>query len=291
MYTITKRMIMNKALDLTKLKASHKAGKLLKKNLSFPLMASIKYDGNYTVIKVKDGKPEFITSGGHIYTNNYKTIFEGAPGGVYIAERISGSGKLGDRKGCSLRGPKGSQVAYNHTYMVHDYMSHDEYEWGVTQLGYKDRLNVLEAMLPSGTVSSSLISSEEMLELYMDTTMSLGYEGLMLKQENWIWKNTKSRTVDMVKYKRRPTADLLVVDIEPGEGKYEGMIGSLVCIDLAGRTVSVGSGLDDWDRSQEEEHFIGKVVEVEYEQIMDTYIQPTYQRIRHDKTKEDIEND
>ena len=279
---------MNKALDLTKLRASHKAGKLLKKNLRFPLLASLKYDGNYTTIYVRDGKPEFVTSGGHTYTNNIKTIFDGAPGGVYIAERIATDGKLGDRKRCSLQGPRNFQTAYNHSYKVHDYMSHDEHGHGITQLGYEDRLKVLDSLLNKDVVRSIIVTDEEQLDQYLDQVVALGWEGLMLKQSDWIWRNTKSRTVDMVKYKKRPTADLLVVDVEPGEGKYVGLIGALVCVDQMGRRVSVGSGLSDFERSRPEEYFIGKVVEVEYEQIMDTYIQPTFQMIRTDKNKEDI---
>ena len=45
------------------------------------------------------------------------------------------------------------------------------------------------------------------------------------------------------------------------------MIGSLVLKDSKGRIVKVGSGLDDNDRSKKQPDFIGKVIEVEYEQI------------------------
>ena len=67
------------------------------------------------------------------------------------------------------------------------------------------------------------------------------------------------------------------------------MIGALVLEDSQGRRVSVGSGLTDGDRNEHYNAFEGKVVEIEYEQIIDTYIQPTFIRVRYDKTKEEID--
>ena len=77
--------------------------------------------------------------------------------------------------------------------------------------------------------------------------------------------------------------------ITEGEGKYKGMIGSLVLQDASGRIVSVGSGLSDAYRSKASIAYIGKVIEIEYEQILDTYIQPTFVTVRLDKTKEEID--
>ena len=92
-----------------------------------------------------------------------------------------------------------------------------------------------------------------------------------------------------IKLKGRLTADLYCLGSNIGEGKYKGMLGSLVLKDSKGRLVCVGSGLDDVDRNKGLSYFVGKVIEIEYEQIQDTYIQPTYIRIREDKTKEEID--
>ena len=40
---------------------------------------------------------------------------------------------------------------------------------------------------------------------------------------------------------------------------------------------------------QNPDYFIGKVIEVEYEQLLATYIQPTFVCVRDDKTIEDID--
>ena len=73
------------------------------------------------------------------------------------------------------------------------------------------------------------------------------------------------------------------------------MVGSLVLQESTGRLVSVGSGMSDEDRNKPSSYFVGKVVEIEYEQIADTYIQPTFGSdtvgvtLRLDKTEEEID--
>ena len=109
-----------------------------------------------------------------------------------------------------------------------------------------------------------------------------GWEGAMLIEPSSLYEVAK-RVNHAIKLKGRKTADLMCIGIEPGEGKYEGFIGSLVLEDSKGRRVSVGSGLNDQDRDKNREYFIGKVIEIGYEQIMDTYIQPTFICIREDK--------
>jgi hypothetical protein len=284
----------NKALDFNKLLGDQAKGKLLKKHLSFPLYAEIKYDGNATLIKKDaEGLITFITSGGHIYDNDEPTVFHldsSLPIGVYLCERIGTDGKLGDRVNCPLRGSRGSQTAYGHKYIIHDRLALEEYEAGESIVPFYMRRNWLEDNVPDQHLAKcTIINTREELDDYLKFVVSLGYEGLMLKDPEWYWKDTKSRTVQLAKYKKRPTADLLCVGTTRGEGKYEGMIGALVLQDKQGRTVSVGSGLSDEDRSELNSYFLREVIEIEYEQIIDTYIQPTFIQVRHDKTKEDID--
>ena len=109
----------------------------------------------------------------------------------------------------------------------------------------------------------------------------------MLYQPDFKWEDTKSRRVDLCKYKKRRTADLLCIGTTEGEGKYEGQLGSLVLRDNSGRVCNVGSGLDDDDRLLDD--WIDKVIEIEFEQIIDTYIQPTFIRVRDDKDATEID--
>jgi len=284
---------INKALDYNKLIEQQAKGKLLKKILQFPLIAQTKYDGNYVAVEVKNGKTTFTTSGGlnYTHTDDGGDCFRYALDGVYICERVAGSGKLGDRVRCNLRGPKANQTSTGHTYKVFDYLSLDDYWQGFTGAQYNARY---EQLLHSGIdnsriVTFQMIENKEQLASALSEIVKEGYEGLMLYQPDFKWRDTKSRTIDLCKYKKRPTADLLCADTTEGEGKYEGLIGSLVLSDSKGRTVAVGSGLSDSDRNLSADDFIGKVVEIEYEQILDTYVQPTFIQIRDDKAKEDID--
>jgi len=283
---------INKALDLNKLFEIQEGGKQLKKRLSFPLYAGVKYDGNYTVIMKRSQEDiEYISSGGHTYGNKEFTIFElvDVPPGVYFAERIAKTGKLGDRRNCALRGTRGKQIAYGHQYMVFDYVTLEGYEEGISVLPYKDRRDWVKDFFGDYWAADMLVYTQEELESLLKMEVKKGWEGLMLKSPNWYWKDTKSRTIEMCKYKKRRTADLKCVGITEGTGKYEGMVGALILQDSNGREVSVGSGLDDWQRSQDYRYFADMVVEIEFEQILDTYIQPTFICIRLDKHLDDID--
>ena len=101
--------------------------------------------------------------------------------------------------------------------------------------------------------------------------------------------NVGKRVHHAVKLKGRHTADLLCIGITPGTGKYKGMIGSLTLMDKEGRRVSVGSGLCDVARAGNKADFINKVIEIQYERIDDTYIQPVYIGIRADKNEMEID--
>jgi len=115
-----------------------------------------------------------------------------------------------------------------------------------------------------------------------------GWEGGMLIRPDSPYEYGK-RVHHTVKLKGRHTADLLCIGISPGIGKYEGMIGSLRLKDSNGLEVSVGSGLCDVARGGPKDNFIGKVIEIQYERIDDTYIQPVYIGVRADKIKEEID--
>jgi len=114
-----------------------------------------------------------------------------------------------------------------------------------------------------------------------------GYEGSMLKAPSHKYQPGK-RTNDIIKLKPRLTADLICLDIKDGTGKYENSIGALLLQDSAGRRVWVGSGLSDADRGHGYSFWVGKVIEIEYERIDDTYIQPIIKCVREDKTIADI---
>jgi len=283
---------MNKALDYNKLLEAQAEGRLLKKHISFPIFVQTKYDGAYASIVVKNGKPTYYSSQPKEYLHPTDKTFDNVIDGVYIAERYYGKRTLGLRTETALYGPKKLQTARSdNKYVIHDYLTLEEYERGYSDLGYSYRLDKLihSGIETKHIVQSLNFSSIETVEIALEDIVKDGYEGIVMKYPKWKWERTKSRKVEFCKWKKRPTADLLCVGVTDGTGKYEGMIGALILQDSKGRVVNVGSGLNDNDRARSPYYFIGTVAEIEYEQIMDTYIQPTFITIRSDKTQEDID--
>ena len=157
------------------------------------------------------------------------------------------------------------------------------------ELPYVNRLEVASLLfLPVqiNKIKYTMMPGSE-AKKYSKKLVNEGWEGVMCIDPKSKYQSGK-RVNYSVKLKYRKTADLLCIDVLAGEGKYEGRIGALVLQDSEGRIVSVGSGLDDSDRQPElADYYIGKIIEIEYEQIMDTYIQPVFIQVRLDKVISD----
>ena len=285
--------------------------------LAYPVLCNIKWDGHYTVM-VKEEKSycdclcesdcdgtsesgcicdcdcesdlEHITSGGHhyrvvdgtYYINDKEVKLNKLPPNAYIAERVGGEGKLGDRKLVALKGPKDDKVSSGHSFRIFDVLSLSDYREGKSQTPYGKRIN-----WDAHSIGRVCRNSEEVLRYARDVTR-LGYEGIVVKAYDMKWRDSKSRQWDFCKYKPRPTADLICIKEVGGTGKYKGFIGSLLLQDSRGLQVNVGSGLTDIDR-QAWGFYKNRVVEIEYEQVIDTYIQPVFLHVREDKTIDEID--
>lgn len=261
-------------------------------------IATIKYDGNYVQIEKQGDSVRFYTSGEKefyipeiaeylIENNTCDFIIETE----YIALT---TGKLGSRVNCStgsLRSQfeKGLAHGIVGQFKVFDIISYNN---ELLTEGYQDRLKILEGLQLGEHIQSAFTYGEIMtLDQAREAArliVAQGWEGLYLKQYNHKYEPGK-RVNTAIKLKMRPTADLLCIGVVEGEGKYVGQIGALILKDKVGRIVNVGSGLCDFSRGRDSSVFVGSVVEIEYEQILDTYIQPTFVCIREDKTAEDID--
>lgn len=259
-------------------------------------LSSIKYDGNYVQIHKQGNSVRFFTSGGKEFYHELvaDSLVKNNPNLDFIIETEfigSSQGKLGDRvKAAKLttyrtnfeKGLANVGLDTNRdTFIVFDVI--------ILNWTFEGRLawllNVFKDSEQVRLASFEYVDKLELAKCKAKELVDLGYEGLFLKHINHVYQPGK-RVNEAIKLKYRKTADLLCIDIEPGEGKYIDMIGSLVLQDKEGRTVSVGSGLDDSMRGLPKDCFIDKIVEIEYEQIIDTYIQPTFVRVREDKTME-----
>jgi ATP-dependent DNA ligase len=267
--------------------------------------ASTKYDGHYWQIHKVGDKVKFFTSGGkELYISNLANDFiVNLKNYDFIIE----AEYLGNLTGkLSQRGDAAKSTTYrtNFNKGIKSVMTDKELLviFDIISLSYNTTALLVDAktkfekrvkhLTMFGGVSkfailvhNTLIAKETMKE-FLSTQLSEGFEGAYYKSPEHI--HTGKRVNTAIKAKQRPTADLLCVDVEEGSEKYVGMIGSLVLVDSKGRTVKVGSGLSDADRMKPFDYYIGKVIEIDYEQILNTYVQATYVRERNDKTDKDI---
>jgi hypothetical protein len=104
--------------------------------------------------------------------------------------------------------------------------------------------------------------------------------------EGIVFKN--ANLLDWHKWKPRNTIDLLIAGYQPGVGKYLNLVGSIVVRTAEGYEVAQVSGMTDAQRrhiSEHSEQYVGKVVEVEYQDVGNNgrLRHPSFLRIRDDK--------
>jgi len=247
--------------------------------------ASAKYDGNYCQIEKFGTEVKFFTSGGkqfYDFTKGeelsklpYDFIIEAE----YIADT---NGLLGDRGRCTLttartnfsKGLKwngGSYMVFDILYFRDEKRLSEEANPGE----FRHRLRYLQILrLPKDMqlVNFRLLTIAQAKD-WMEEITAVGVEGVFLKHPTHKYRDI-GRSNLAVKLKPNHQIDLTCIGIVEGEGKYIGMIGSLILQDSQGRIVNVGSGLTDMDRARPKEFFIGQRIPITYERIDNTYIQP-----------------
>lgn len=289
---------MQKATALDNLAAIHRS-EFEKKTW----LVSHKFDGNMIFIEKIGDKVRFFTSNGkEFYLGGIANFLRVCPEDfTFTAEFMYGcEGRLGDRTKSAIlttlrtdfaKGIASSCDRSKINIKIFDVISGGEYHERVAKCHYileeAERLNH-PAALPERLSAIKLLSLQGSEALkWAKTLVNHGWEGAMAVDPYSTYQAGK-RVPYAVKLKFRRTADLLCIDVEQGIGKCNG-IGALVLQDKAGRVVKVGSGLDYSSDTRSGDQFIGKVIEIEYEQILDTYIQPVFVCVRDDKTKEDID--
>jgi DNA ligase-1 len=264
-------------------------------------LVSTKYDGNRIFIVKKHGAISCFTSDWKQFDfpgNMLNELLDNPLDFVLEAEFNNNSiGKLGDRvhsailttfrtnfsKGLNSSTPLGQcQIKVFDCILIASDKQVLQFS-----IPYKERLaNAKTLKLPDcmSVITTTLVTGIE-AKVLAKVLVNDGWEGLMCVEPDSLYTPGK-RGNHIVKLKYRKTADLLCIGVEPGEGKYKGMIGALTLKDSEGRVVSVGSGLNDTDRVLSNK-YIGRIIEIEYEQILDTYIQPTFVCVRYDKQLSD----
>ena len=173
---------------------------------------------------------------------------------------------------------------------VWDVIPYDVFKKGSGKIVYQVRFSQLEGMsLPDKVhlVESKVVGSFEEAEEIFKGYLAQGQEGIILKDMTGVWEDKRVKT--QLKFKAELECDLRITAIQPGTGKYEGMVGAYICESEDGVIkVDVGSGLSDDDRKNKD--VVGKIIAVVYnariknKQGEESLFLPRAVEIREDKT-------
>jgi ATP-dependent DNA ligase len=210
-------------------------------------------------------------------------------------DRKTGNG-LGNK---AIKGTLSAKEAQYACVELWDVIKLDDFEAGFCSVPYSTRFGELScavALLEQKPTrirvaqTESAQNQDEILEIY-SRHLSYGHEGVIVKEYKLTWQ--PDRVKNQIKLKNESVCELRVVGVQPGIGKYEGMIGALLCESEDGVIkVSVGSGLKDGDRLTDV--YTGKIVSVKYNERItnkageQSLFLPIFHQLREDKDVADV---
>lgn len=212
----------------------------------------------------------------------------------------------------AIEGKKGiSEEEASRIYLkVWDMMPLAEWRKKKCDFPYELRLRALEAALPTDQpklkiIPTKMVNSLDEAYEFFNEQLAKGREGCILKNLNGIWKSTTSGNKDCVKMKKKDPADLICTGTYAHKQEYimrgkekiitKHWIGGLNLESSDGKiVVNSGSGLDDEDRQRSPVYYVGKIIEVEYNEIITSKTKdtmslflPIIKEVREDKDEAD----
>lgn len=174
---------------------------------------------------------------------------------------------------------------------------------------FKDLLDAIAAVAPKGADATAakltgtlpgywaipyrIVNTLAEAQEHFEEMLSAGEEGTILKNGCAFWEDTRSK--HLVKFKSEKDCDLEIIGWNPGKGKFEGMVGSLICAS-SDRKVEVSiSGFSDDLRAEitrDIESLMGTIVSLLYNERIasegrpdiDSLFLPRFAEFRLDKT-------
>ena len=179
---------------------------------------------------------------------------------------------------------------------IWDVVPVDEFNAGEGKVSYMHRLRDLtniKSFNPAlvSVVEGKVVNTIEECYAFYEEMRARKEEGAIVKVAGAVWEDRRSK--NMVKMKAEETADLTVIDVEYGSGKNAKLIGNLICATRCGKLVTgVGTGFKDEDRARPFDYYLGKIVEVAYNEVISrkgeatkSLFLPVYKQVRFDKTE------
>lgn len=272
--------------------------------IKFPAIAQCKMDGMRFNAIVREGKCEFRSRNGKEIQllGNLEQEFISLAGdidcvfdGELLVMRDGAILSRQEGNGILNKANKGT-ISANDAAMVNatiwDIIPYVYFADGHCPTPYSTRFATLQNMNPSGKihlVESAIVGDIETAKETFEKYLAAGLEGIILKDMNGPWEDKRSK--GQIKFKGEMECDLKVVAVEEGSGKYEGLLGALVCVSSDGIVkVNVGSGFNDEQRkSLMPRDLLGKIVAVKYnariknKQGEESLFLPIFVEIREDK--------
>jgi ATP-dependent DNA ligase len=247
--------------------------------INFPAYVQLKMDGMRFNAIVRDGKVEFRSRNGKelnllgnlekefaAMAGDVDCVFDGellVVDGNKIVDRQTGNGILSKANKGTISAKEAAMVSAT----VWDVIPYVYFTDGLCPVPYATRFATLQEMnLPSkvNLVEHIVVDTLDAANIIFEDYLAAGMEGIILKDPKGIWEDKRAK--HQIKFKGELECDLKIVDVEDGTGKYEGMIGALVCESSDGVVkVNVGSGFnDDQRKSFKKKDLVGKIVAVKY---------------------------
>ena len=289
--------------------------------IKFPAYAQMKMDGMRFNAIVRDGKVEYRSRNGKeiqllgnldeqfiAMAGEVDCVFDGEllvmlPGDHQFADRQTGNGILNKANKGTISAEEAAMVHAS----VWDLIPYAYFTDGHCPVPYSKRFSSLEQLVKKQSadnkrvwlVSSQIVQTLEEAQEMFQEYLSLGYEGIILKDGSGVWEDKRAK--HQIKFKGELECDLKIVAVEEGSGKYAGMLGAMICESADGVVkVSVGSGLNDehrinlWHIKQE---ILDKIVAVKYntriknKQGEESLFLPIFIELRDDKDVADSSKD
>jgi ATP-dependent DNA ligase len=279
--------------------------------IEFPAYVQLKEDGMRFNAIVVDNKCEFKSRNGKTLDllGNLEAEFVEMANGIdcvfdgellvkidgKIADRQTGNGILSKAGKGTISSKEAELVCatvWDHIPYAYFISSHCPVPYQQRFKRLAERVNHPRIELVPSFIVDSLDEAQALFEQYLID----GKEGIILKSMDGEWEDKRSKS--QIKFKGELECDLLVTGIENGTGKYQGMLGSLICASSDNViTVNVGSGLKDEQRQSLGSDIIGRVVAVKYNARIkskdgaESLFLPIFIELRDDKTEADSSTD
>lgn len=214
-----------------------------------------------------------------------------------VIDRKTGNGIINK----AIKGTISEAEAKMIRFQIWDAIPLAEFREGKSVDSYKERFERLIQTIDSDSLNRKpywvipykTVGSLEEAVAHFEQLLAEGHEGTILKNYSAIWEDSRSK--HLVKMKAEKDADLEIIGFNPGEGKFLGQVGSIICAS-SDRLVEVSiSGFSDELRlwiTANQNSLLGTILTVMYNERIksksrtgvDSLFLPRFVEFRSDKT-------